>query len=118
MSVDAANRATLPESGDESRRPLDEPTGSDRSDRVGRGHGEPVERLLEPGRFEARRHGAAEQLARRHHRGDEDELPDLDAEIEEQQRGRDRVMRQSDFGERSGKAEAVQEAEAEGDEPR
>ena len=49
---------------------------------------------------------------------DEGELPDLDAEIEEQERERNRVLRQADLAERAGEAEAMQQAEREGHEPR
>ena len=52
------------------------------------------------------------------HVGDEQQLADLDADVEEQQRERDVPFGQADLAQRAGKAEAVQEAERERDEPR
>ena len=45
------------------------------------------------------------------------ELPELHPDVEEQQRDRDRVIRQADLAQRAGEAEPVQQAEREGDEP-
>ena len=53
----------------------------------------------------------------RHHGRHEGELPELDAKVEEQQRQRDRVLRQPDLRERAGEAEAVQQTEGEGHDP-
>ena len=47
----------------------------------------------------------------------EDQLTQLDADVEHQQRDRNRVLRQSDFGQRTCEAEAVEQAETERDDP-
>src|SRR6185436_10995793 len=47
------------------------------------------------------------------HSSDKQQLTNLYADIEEQQRNRDRRLRQADLRERTGKAEAVQQPERE-----
>jgi hypothetical protein len=56
------------------------------ADRVRRDHVEPIDCPLKRGRFEAKRHCGAEQVARRQDRSHESQLPDLNAEVEKQQR--------------------------------
>ena len=51
------------------------------------------------------------------HGSDEEQLADLDADVKEQQRDRDRCLRQTDLRQRSSEAEAMQQAEGEGDNP-
>ena len=50
-------------------------------------------------------------------RRDEHQLPDLDTEIEEQQRERDLAGGQPDLGQRAGEAQSMEQAEGEGDQP-
>jgi hypothetical protein len=61
------------------------------------------------GRFEAKRHCATEQATRRYDRSHEGQLPNLNAQIEEQKSDWDSMMRQPHFGQGAGKAEAVQD---------
>src|SRR4051812_22721480 len=52
------------------------------------------------------------------HGRDEQQLANLDADIEEQQRNRDRRLRQADFRERTGETQSVHQPERERDGPR
>ena len=54
----------------------------------------------------------------RQHRRDEGELAGFDAEVEEQERKRGGVFGDADLAQGAGEAEAVQQAEGEGGEPR
>src|SRR5438045_2747754 len=56
-------------------------------------------------------------LFEREHQRDEAELAELDPDVERYQRRRDVAGRQPGLGESSGKTEAVEEAEGEGDDP-
>jgi len=49
--------------------------------------------------------------------GDEQQLSDLDADVEHQQRDRDRLLRQTDLRQRARKPKAMQQPEREGDDP-
>ena len=60
----------------------------------------------------------ANQSGRTEHGSDEGELAQFDADVEEEQRERNRVLRQADFAQRACKAEPVQQAECECDHPR
>ena len=51
------------------------------------------------------------------HDSDEAELTEFDADVEEEQRERDGVLRETDFAQRAGEAESVQQAEYEGNDP-
>ena len=55
--------------------------------------------------------------AQRQEGADEDQLADLDTDVEHEQRGRNGGLRQADLLQRAGEAEAVQQAETEGDDP-
>ncbi len=89
-------------------RPLDEPERGCCADHIGGQGLEP----LRPGHLEAsERPGEAQ--AERH----EQQLARLDAEVEEQQRQRNLGRGQTDLAERARKAQAVQQAEGEGDQP-
>src|SRR5690606_17528868 len=85
---------------------LDRPERGNGSDHVGR-RARPSDGL-------GQRRAAPSPNAAEHGR-DEQELTELDADVEEQQRDRHRVLRQADLGERAGEAETVQEPERERD---
>ena len=104
-SSDGAHRAPR----EQHQRPLDRPVRPERPHRVARqvldeprpAHLEDPERALE-----------------QDHEQNERDLADLDAHVEEQQRERDLGLRQAHRGEAAREAEAVEEAEREGDHPR
>ena len=58
------------------------------------------------------------QLEHGDHAGDKEQLANLDADIEAQQRGGNRRPWQAHFSQRTGETEPVQQAEGECDDPR
>ena len=70
--------------------------------------------------FSARKSAASTRLTgdRALSKRDEGELSDFDANIERQERKRNVALRQAEGGQAAGEAEAVQETEREGDDPR
>ena len=52
------------------------------------------------------------------HSSDEEQLTDLDADIEKEQRDRNRRLRQANLAQRAGETESVQQSERERDHPR
>ena len=99
----------LLESGD----PLDYPKRCDAADGIRRNSPRP-RRLQhsDTSRAPPRQHNESEDD------GDKQELPEFNAKVEEEQRRRNCGLRQTDFAQRAGKAEAVQQTKNERDEPR
>jgi hypothetical protein len=91
--------------GPEAQEALEEPKGRECPERIGR-------RWLRGADRELRESAAEQQRASSEHGADENELSDLDAEIESEERNRQIALRQTDLREGSGKAEAVQQSEA------
>jgi hypothetical protein len=100
-------------------RSFDEPEGGDATDCIGgrrlrrgvrglRIDAEPAESPANKGR--ARQRG--------HYRCDEAELSELDADIGEEQRERNGILREADFVEHAGETKAMQQSERERHDPR
>ena len=60
----------------------------------------------------------ANQSGRTEHGSDEGELAQFDADVEEEQRERDGVLRETDFTQDACRTQPVQQAEDEPDDPR
>ena len=61
--------------------------------------------------------GVAQRVGKGQEHRDDRELADFDAEIERDQRQQQRSLRQAEIGQHAGEAEAVDQAEAERDDP-